>query len=664
MLIAVSAVLLALGLLAYRRQLSARDGLLLFALRLAVLAALALVLVGSVLGWHWKERPRHVVMLADQSMSVTATGLDTVVQRVVDRFPLPDWAVRRVWVFGDSALPVADEGQGAGDEVRGARTRIGRAIELASSTRPAAIVLVSDGQDNGETDSRSAAARAGVAVYAVGVGAGARRNVAVTGLVLPAALRAGESATVTVRLGAAGFAGEPARVRLGGQERTALLDAGPSESEAAFRVVFDRPGRARLTANVEVLVGETDSADNEWTEVVDVGGGSLTVGLIALHPGPESRFIAQSLVLDSSIDLRRLSTPESSRPRWLDSARVLVLDNPEEDARTSALLQDVARRVERGAGLFILAGPSMAAGPGLERLLGATPARTGLGPEPIQLTPAGRLLPWFAEGAGGVRLDSVPPFAGFRPLESVAAGAEEWVQTVSGKTVISTRKYGSGRVVYVAGYPLWRWGFTAAVLPGRSSPLETFLTGVTAYLAESDSERFRLVPDRAAFLYGEPARLTLRAIAPGGRPWSGLDVIVEVAADSNGAVVRVPMTETADGVYEAAAAGLEPGAYSATAEVGLGGERLGRTDASFAVVGQSLEMSRTGRDRALLEDIARAAGGMYFDAESLPGPQFEARRATFRRGIRFDPRRSVWLFVLAALAAGLEWALRRRKGLL
>jgi hypothetical protein len=306
----------------------------------------------------------------------------------------------------------------------------------------------------------------------------------------------------------------------------------------------------------------------------------------------------------------------------------------------------------------------MAAGPGLQLLLGATPARTALGSEPIQLTPAGRLLPWFADGAGGVRLDSVPPFAGFRPLEPVAAGTEEWVQTVSGKTVMSTRKHGAGRVVYVAGYPLWRWGFTAAVLPGGPSPLAAFLTGVTAFLAESDSERFRLAPDRASFLYGEPARLTLRAVAPGGRPWSGLDAVVEVAADSNGAAVRIPMTETADGVYASSAAGLEPGAYSARAEVALGGERLGQADAGFTVVGQSLEMSRTGRDRALLEDIARAAGGAYFDAESLPGPQFEVRRTTYRRGIRFDPRRSVWLFVLAALAAGLEWALRRRKGLL
>lgn len=661
MLIAVSAVLLVLGLLAYRRQLTARDSLPLFGLRLAVLAALALVLAGAVLAWHRTERPRHVVMLADRSMSVSATGLDTVVQLAVDRFPLPDWAQRRVWVFGDTALPIAD---GPALEGRRARTRIGRAIELVAKTRPAAIVLVSDGQDNGEAVSRSKAARAEVAVYAVGVGAGVRRNVAITGLALPAAVRAGESATVAVRLTATGFAGEPARVRLGGQERTVVLDAGPSESEAVFRVVFDRAGRVRLGASIDILAGEADTADNRWTELVNVGGGSVVVGVVSFSPGPESRFIAQALDQDSSVDLRRLSLPAEPRPRWLDSARVLVLDSPLEDARTSGLLGDVARQVERGAGLFILAGPSMTAGPVLERLLGSAPAREKLESEPIRLTPDGRLLPWFAEGAGGVRLESVPPFAGFRPLESVAAGTERWAQTVSGRPAVSARRFGAGRVVYVAGYPLWRWGFTPAVLPGRPSPLETFLAGVTAYLAEADSERFQLVPDRTAFLDGEPARLALRAIAPGGRPWTGLDAVVEVAAESGGASVRVPMTETADGIYRAAVAGLTPGTYGATAGVALGGQRLGNAGAGFTVVGQTLELSRTGRDRQSLENVARAAGGSYFDVESLPGPQFEVRRATYRRDVRIDPRRSVWLFAAAALAAGLEWALRRRKGLL
>jgi hypothetical protein len=670
MLIAASAVLLALGLLAYRRQFGARENIPLLLLRLVVLVLLGLVLIGSVIRFGWTERPRRVVVLCDQSQSITTLGLDTTAWRVASGFPLAQRLARQVWEFADSARPAAGvSGTGSSpDSAAGfdARTRIARAMELATETRPAALVVVSDGQDNGGSDARQVAARSGVPVYAVGVGQAALRNAAVTDVVLPAVVKAGESTDLRVRLRASGFSGELAEIRLLGRSQRVALPAGPAELEARFRVVFESPGRTLLSADVDSMPGEASYEDNRLTVSIAVGGARLRVGYLADRLGAQTRFVMVALASDSAVQLDRLAVASGAagRPKWLDSLDVLVLDDPVEDAGSAELMEAVAARVEAGAGLLVVAGPQLRTGSSLDRLLGTGLLPGNWKPEPLQLTAAGRVLPWFGQEADAIHLDSVPPFAGYRLLSAIPAGAEVWSQTASGRPAMVARRVGKGRVVYVAGYPLWRWGFVGTVGIGRATSLQVFLSGVIRYLAEPDSQRFRLATSRATYLAGEPVSLVLRAVAPDGRPWSGLDVLASAIADSGGRETRAVMVETEAGVYEAEFAGLDPGAYSASAAVSADGVQLGRTTASFAVARQSLEMASTGRNRHLLQDIARASGGAYFDAESLPGPAYDIKMASFKREFRLDPRRSAWLLVIAALLAGLEWVLRRRRGLM
>ncbi len=663
MLIAVSAALLALGLLAYRRQLLVRSSFGLLALRLAVLALLALVLAGSTLRLKWTEKPRHVAVLADRSLSVTALGLDSIVNRVAVRFPVPAGLERRMWAFADTVLRFEDlPDAGRLAESRAGRTRVALALEAAARTRPAAIVLVSDGQDNGGTDSRVAAARGNVAVYAVGVGPDAARNLALTALVLPSVVKAGETATATVRLKSAGLAGERARVRLLGQVRDVVLDAGPAEAEVSFRVVFARPGPARLSAVAESLSGEVSYADNEKTALVEVGAGTLLVAYIGGQLGAQTRFVTRAFAADSALTLRLVEPGAGAVPAWLDSADLLVLDCPVENPRSEPVYRAAAARIEAGAGALVLAGPGMVTGAATGRVLGAALLPAPWKGEPVEPLPAGRLMPWF--GPDGVKLDSVPPFEGFRVLTADPPASDAWVKTASGKSAILFCRHGRGRVVYVAGYPLWRWGFAASVRPGSVSPLEAFLRGVSSFLADADTVRFRLAPVKPTFLDGEAVRLALLARSPDGRAWTGLDAEVDVTAESAGESVRAPMAETGDGRYEVDVAGLKPGEYEARARVGVAGDSLGFARAGFAVEPRPLELAQVGRDRQLLEDIARVSGGAYFDAESLPGMAYELRTATFERGFSIDPRRSVWLLVAAALLAGLEWVLRRREGML
>ena len=115
MLIAVSAILLVLGVLAYRRALfgqgqrtkdkgqsaapvrkmeAADVGLLV--LRIIVLLLFAAVFVGAVFTRVWTERPRRVAVMLDVSQSMSAVGAESAAAAMAEAFPLPK--LLRQWI--------------------------------------------------------------------------------------------------------------------------------------------------------------------------------------------------------------------------------------------------------------------------------------------------------------------------------------------------------------------------------------------------------------------------------------------------------------------------------------------------------------------------------------------------------------------------------------
>jgi hypothetical protein len=124
------------------------------------------------------------------------------------------------------------------------------------------------------------------------------------------------------------------------------------------------------------------------------------------------------------------------------------------------------------------------------------------------------------------------------------------------------------------------------------------------------------------------------------------------------------MTETGSGTYEAALDALAPGEYRAAAAVALSDSVIGRAVTGFAVAPQSIELASTGLNEGLLRAIAEASRGRYFSSDSLPGEGFEMSLGSYRGRFTLDPRRTTFAYVLVALLAGLEWFLRRRRGLL
>jgi len=714
MLIAVSAILLVLGVLAYRRNLKPGGSGWLLAIRLAVLLLFGAVFIGAVLSRVWIERPRRVAVLLDVSESMTAAKAESAAAAAAEAFPLPSGVERGEWLFADTA--VAGEVKGQEPKAKsqiGERTRIGAALKTVGKTRPGAVVLLSDGQDNGEADAVAAARELGVPVYTVGFGGLATRNLAVGRVVLPAVVYSGDTVDVQVRVAATGFehGDEPprtprapggqefakARVRLRGQEQEVLVGPGTAEQDVSFRMVFDKPGRQVIEARADSLMGEGNYADNTRSVTVDVRPGRVRVAYVTNRPGPGTRMMLRALAGDERLEVEPVVAVTGSIPAGLGTrsesadgfghvpARVgvFILDNVAESG-SPEVWQSIADQVEAGAGALVLAGPDFQPGQSISKVMGATVGRAQTGPLTPELTVEGRLLPWF--DAEAVDLGSVPPFAGVRPLSGL--GHDPYPQTESvmsrrsprsrtaptvwlaaqenGVPLVMAGRAGKGKVVYAAAYPLWRWGFGPEEEPGQGTPLSSLVTGIVRYLAEPDTSPFWLQADKQELHRGEPVRLVMRAVAPDGTPWSRLSVLlgVESADSGKSSRVQVPMTETGGGVYEASLEALRPGQYRAVATVSLTDTVLGRAVTEFAVAEQSIELASTGLNEGLLRAVSEASSGRFFPQDSLPRDGAEVTLGSYQRPFVFDPRRAAWVYVLMALLAGTEWLLRRRRGLL
>jgi hypothetical protein len=665
---------------------------------MVILLLFGAVFVGAAFTRVWTERPRRVAVLLDVSESMSAVEAESAAVAVAEGFPLSAKAVRQEWMFGDTA--VAGEAKGQKPKVKsqiGGRTRIGAALKIVGRTRPGAVVLLSDGQDNGETDAVAAAREIGVPVYTVGFGGLAKRNLSVERMMLPAVVYSGETVEVQVRVAAAGFADEKTRVRLRGETKEIVLGQAMAEQDVPFGLVFDKPGRQVIEARADSLMGEGNYADNVRSVVADVRPGRVRVAYVTNRPGPGTRMMLRALASDERIEVVPAvavvgapgfgDSPHAGTVPLPDRVDVFILDNVAETGSPD-VWQAIADRVQAGAGILILAGPDFQPGPSIGKVMNGTVGRAQAGSFTPELTTEGGFLPWFSREA--IDLGSVPPFVGVCPLNpgdrptdtgdsphsgTVPAPVAWLVSQESKGPLLVAAKYGKGKVVYAAAYPLWRWGFGPEEKPEQGTALSGFVTGVVRYLAERDSSPFWLQAEKQELYRGQPVRLVMRAVAPDGRPWIRLSVMlgVESAADSGtGVQTPAPMTETGEGVYETTLEALGPGRYRAVATVSLTDTVLGRAATEFAVAEQALELANTGMNEGLLTAISEASGGKFFESESLargysgqsPSGDSPITLGTYQRRFVFDPRRAAGVYVIVVLLAGIEWFVRRRKGLL
>jgi hypothetical protein len=357
---------------------------------------------------------------------------------------------------------------------------------------------------------------------------------------------------------------------------------------------------------------------------------------------------------------------------------VIILDNVDE---AELGISDALSTFAAEHGVLVLAGDGLRAGRTLGAILPLEPTGDRIVRDlALVLTEEGRGNPVFLDGARNLLAGS-PPFWSALRSRSVRPDAVLWGKASDGTPLIAFRRNGNGKVLEVAGYPLWRVGFSAT--EGSHDDLYKLLRNLVRFLALKDVDRFRLSTDKLDYYTGEPISVMLQAVSDDGRPWSGLDVRLSLSpggesttssatARSSGSGSQLTidgrqhqlMIDRGNGLYEAEIGGLSSGQYTARAEVTLQDRAQGTAEHDFAVSELSIEMSQSPLNDELLRRIAAATGGAYTHFDSLAAHPLQFRYADYRRVVTFDPRLNRYLFLLVAALFVAEIFLRKRRGMM
>ena len=627
------------------------------------------------------------------------------------------------WRFASRLAPAAADGSALSAEGQG--TAIGGALlELLAEFRGRRlpdVVLLSDGRSNPGPELEEAARRLaaeGVRVHAVALGdPRPAPDLALERVQAPDVVLAGDEALFSLRLRATGEGlPEGVGVRLLDEDGGLLAEldpvtlAGEAGVQFSLATVLREPGLHTLRAVVEELPGEHARDNNVLELVVEVKEVRIRVLYVDGRSRYEYRFLKNRLVRpdessrdvevrvwladasrdflqESSDPVQRLAAVPTTVEELLADFDVVILgdvdpaDIGKEELDGSRFLEAVARFVERGGGLLMLAGPrhnpSAYLGSALEELLPVVIGREGpadgqaFRPVPADLElphPVVRLGPAAAETAR--QWQEATPLLWYRPVESLKPGAQAWLvhdqaSNRHGPMVIAAGIYvPEGRVGWIGTDETWRWRD-----PGGESQPQRFWRSVLRHLAagrlRGEQGRVRLDLDRTRIDLGESVTIEARLLDDAYQP-ELREQGIEVYEEQSGAPVRLAPMPDSPGLYRGALRPAAPGRYGLvlTDDGSADGEPL--ASARLTVLLPSAEMRITAQDRDALRQLTRITGGRLVDIDRADEllDELDGRDKLVRTLATHDtPLDGAGAMSLFLLLAAVEWLLRKRSNL-
>ncbi len=508
---------------------------------------------------------------------------------------------------GSDSVRVVRLAELAAHEARGEQTDLlAMLTELGDLKRPpglGAVVLISDGLDNGNLARRRAAlakgqllderttavlARLGVPVHGLAIeDAEPLRDLAVT------AIRASPHAfvrnvlPVAVELELVGYGAEPGQARVILRlDGTPIIDKavplmGPERRTLRLEVQPQQTGPHVLSASISPLPGEATVVNNTSHTTIKVLRDRTRVMHLAGHPSWDSRFLRTHLNADPAIDLISFYVMVGQGARFYVRAQdTTLIPFPTRELFEKALHDfdlvifqdfqfvpfDIGRYlpllddfIRQGGAFAIIGGHQSlsAGGHGSTPMAGWLPVELrapgpdqGYRDEPFapQLTPAGRNHPVTRLAATPSENDaswSRNALVGHNTAIGPRADAVVLATADDNTPLVAVADRGKGRVAVIATDGLWRWAFAGGDAVDRDA---------------SRADYHRFLEQLRGWLTHDPAydAIVLRATQPTVDPGATATVKVKVRGLDGGPAVGVPVrfrvrSLKADSVIEKAA---------------------------------------------------------------------------------------------------------------
>ncbi len=710
------------GYFRFLRRWRKRSAWIMASFRAAAVLVAALLLLGPALGRiRVSSEKARVAVLLDTSQSMAfsdekagATRLEEA-KRILFQDPaglagaLEQRFELDLYCFGETTRRL-DPNDPPHLEALDARTDLGGAlgsiIARYDTEHLAALLLLTDGRENGETLARDLAERGTPPIHVVGLGfpEGSPRalpDAVVDRLVSDAKVLQGDRLEIIVE----GKVAPPAnldalRVELlvdghSVETQTVPLPApGIRKSgEVPFRLAFSwkagPAGPRDIGAFIQPFEGEKFIANNRLNRLVEVSAKRIELLIYESRPRWEYKFLRKSLAMDPNIRLTSLvrtgpghylkqgESPVDLSQGLSESIEVLgrfdciLLGVVLEEDFGPRVIESLRRYVEEGVGGLILLAGTRSLGVGglfgtpLERALPVhlTPdpvVRTGR--FPLRIPASGAAHPILKDfqapigpGRSALHVETLYETGPLKPGGQVLAAAD--VGAGSSRPLLVVQRYGEGKCAVVLTDATWKWAMDLSAKYVGEGPHPRFWGRLVRWV--SGREEIEDETQEEGLVLLERTHLT-----PGDRTTL---IVANKTAGIKGSIEdekgeRKPL------VFKETAGGSEAEISPATG----GFHRIRIEDKDGSILGtvkvyvdrDTRETEKTTQDRALLRRLAAATAGAYYtpaETGRIPSAVLDkAPSFTERKEWRLED--GPWAFLAIVLLLGFEWVLRRRAG--
>jgi len=616
----------------------------------------------------------------------------------------PDRALRS---SGKLAFPTDGKVTDLASAVRAA------AEQTKTDTETAAVVLLSDGQNNSGDDPEMAArvlAGTNVPLFTIGIGSGKPpRDIAIADLETSRVVYLGDEVHVGVVLKYDGFQGTSAKLRIEEDGRvvaerrvTFPAERRRTSTDAAF--VPEETGLHTYRAVVPVQGGELIEENNVREFKVRVIDDKIRVLYVEGEPRWEYRFLKNLLLRDPTMEVNRimLTRDAADLPRGTGNGQfpeskdelfkydVLILgDLPADRFFPSELKNIEAFAAENGGAVVFVCGPMFNpdsyVGTPVGEMLPVRAARYAPSDEarrrirykgfrPV-LTHEGESSPItriaFDKFENAAIWENLPPLHWHAFFSDAKPGAEVLLRAPAEKkddcVLLATQQYGVGKVLALGTDDTWRWRWKVG-----DKYFHKFwgqvMRWATAGKSEGRDKYIRMGTQKDHYDEGEPVEFQAKVLGPDLKPLRNGSVrAVLQRQDGPEDFVELTYVEGSAGRYRGRFVGLPNGDYTIRLNVDELPVNPSEAAVRISVADRpDLEQVELFLNQPLLESMARLTGGAYFPTEDY-AKLFDAVKATSRRIPRVEEVR-LWtwpgLLVIFTVLVCAEWALRKRAGLM
>lgn len=615
---------------------------------------------------------KEVLLLLDDSRSMQSAwvlppdSLDPAAVAVLNDLDLRQNLETRFMDGRDwrSGEPVTFESASSSLDIRA----LGKTDELNQSQ---AVLLISDGHFNAGLNPLDADWTKQVPLYPVLLSKPAEsRNVRIQKIQVPTEIKAGKPTRVRTHLKQSGFTGEALVLsawlgdRLVHREDLLIPEEGMT---AAFDLTLQDEGTQQLAVRLEHPV--RGMRDEKRVEL-EVEPERTRVWILADAVSPLHRFLHRAIP-DSVYNITWITLPGIPLPGSNEigfpagSPDLLILINAIDLVQTADFPGE--RLSAAGVPTIVFNTRGAPTLPSFYRQMGfspqtlhATDPRTVFGSDAGYDHPLGIAYRARVPDRGGLDWADLPPIQ--LPAGVIRLSGITLAQTMFQGAVIPVLTLGSNAPVLVFnGEGFWRWFFR----PPGEKVFSTYWETAVAYLlhqAEFQPVRLTLLSDKLSV--GAPIQGEIYVTDIDGRAVRDVQVTLFEQLPDQSDAQAIPVQRIEAGRHTFRINLAQAGEHQLRAQANRSGKKWGADTLAFQVTAFNPEAQVAGIDMNRLSALAQQSGGRVLRREEVSGFTLPVETIEETRIWRFRGIRSLAVLVILITLLGIEWAWRRRRGLL